>query len=408
MSIPPPPGPQQPQDPQGPYPQGQYGQYPYAAPGAYPQSPPGYPYQPWGHGYTPYGQPPPVNGVAIASLVLGILCCVPGVGLVLGLVALAQMRRKGERGRGMAVAGSALSAFGLTLWVLALATGGLTDAWGGLKDTARDNGSVYTLTKGECFDAPSGSLEGFAYDVDEVTCAGEHDGEVFAAVRMTGYADSDAYPGDDKVTDTADTRCYALRYDYAMDLWAVPDYVDIYYLTPTRDSWRLGDREITCVFGNTDETASLTGSLRNDAASLDADQHAYLAAVNIGNRAMDTQPVDSPDDDLAANRKWADRMATALTQETRQLRGHRWPAGVDKPVGKVAAELGTIQKEWARAATAEDADAFYVSYDRILTLSTTDRSLTAREALGLATTPPSYGDAGGGGGDGEGDSGLEV
>ncbi|MGW1215274.1 DUF4190 domain-containing protein [Streptomyces sp. NPDC002499] len=394
MSIPPPPGPPQ---PQGPYQQGPYG-YPY-------------PQQPWGQGqgpYGPYGQPAPVNGVAIASLVLGILCCVPGVGLVLGLVALAQIKRKGERGRGMAVTGSALSALGLTLWVLVLATGGLNDMWDGVKDSARDNGSAYTLAKGECFDAPSGSLEGFAYDVDQVTCAGEHDGEVFAALRIPGYGDSAAYPGDDKVTDIADTRCYALRYDYAMDQWAVPDYVDIYYLTPTRDSWRLGDREITCVFGNTDETASLTGSLRNDAATLDADQRAYLMAVNLGNRAMDGQPVDSPDDDLAANRKWADRMATALTQEARQLRGHRWPAGADKPVGKVAAELGTIEKEWERAAAAEDADAFYVSYDRILTLSTPDHSLTAREALGLATTPPSDGDTDGGGGDGEGDSGLEV
>ena len=62
MSTPPPPGPG-PQDPQGPYPQGQYAQGPGAAPGPYP-------YRPWGQGYRPYNTPAPVNGVAIAALVV--------------------------------------------------------------------------------------------------------------------------------------------------------------------------------------------------------------------------------------------------------------------------------------------------------------------------------------------------
>ncbi|MGH1554931.1 septum formation family protein, partial [Streptomyces sp. L7] len=135
--------------------------------------------------------------------------------------------------------------------------------------------------KGQCFDAPSGSLEGMAYDFDVVSCAGEHDGEVFAVVRLSG----DSYPGDKKVTATADDRCYALQDSYAMDGWAVPDDVDIYYVTPTAESWSLGDREITCAFGNKDEEASLPGgSLRNDATTLDADQVAYLKAAHVLNR----------------------------------------------------------------------------------------------------------------------------
>ncbi|MCI3272856.1 DUF4190 domain-containing protein [Streptomyces cylindrosporus] len=392
MSIPPPPGPQQ---PQGPYQQGQF------PPGAQPYPP----YQPWAQGYTPYNRPAPVNGLAVASLVLGILCCVPGLGLLLGLIALGQIRKNGERGRSMAVYGSVLSTLGLVLWVLVLATGAASDFWDGVKDSARDNGSAYTLAKGECFDSPSGSLEGEAYDVDKVPCAGEHDGEVFASFKMSGY---DSYPGDRKVTDLADTRCWSLRYDYAMDAWAVPDDVDVYYLTPTRDSWGLGDREITCVFGNTDEKASLTGSVRNDARTLDADQLAYLNAVNIANRALDSQPVDSPDDDLKANTRWAARLSDAFTRQAAQLRAHDWPSGAQAPVTAVARQVESIQEEWAKAAKATDADAFYASYDRAMTLSTTGRSVTARKALGLATTPPPDGETGGGGGGGGDSSDIQV
>jgi hypothetical protein len=401
VSIPPPPGPHQPEEPQGPYPQGQFPSYPqgpYGAPGPYP-------YQPWGQGYSPYNRPAPVNGVAIASLVLGILCFVPAVGLVLGIIALAQLKKRGGRGKGMAVAGSILSTVGLALWAAALAGGVHFYTWSGVKDAAGDHGSAYSLTEGDCFDAPSGSLEGTAYDVDKVLCEKQHDGEVFAVFRMTGGS---AYPGDGKVTDVADARCYGLRYGYAMDAWAVPDNVDVYYMTPTRDSWGFGDREVTCLFGNTDETAGLKGSLRNDERSLGSDQVAYLKAVDVEDAALDRQPVDSPDDDLKGSREWAGQMSAALARETRLLRGHTWPAGAAKPVADVAAKAAAGQKEWALAAKAADADGFYAHYDRAMVLADPDTSVTARKALGLATTPPVSGDGSGGRDDGGDGSGLDV
>lgn len=88
MEIPPPSGPQPPQgqpqgQPQGPYqppgqPQGPYGAYPGGPQGQGPGPGPGpYGYQPWGQGYSPYNTPAPVNGLAIAALVLGILCFLP-------------------------------------------------------------------------------------------------------------------------------------------------------------------------------------------------------------------------------------------------------------------------------------------------------------------------------------------
>lgn len=243
------------------------------------------------------------------------------------------------------------------------------------------------------------------YDVDKVPCDRQHDAEVFAAFKLTGGV---GYPGDGKVTEAADARCYALRYDYAMDAWAVPQDVDVYFLTPTRQSWRLGDREVTCLFGNTHEKAGLKGSLRNDGRTLDADQVAYLKAVNVENAAMDGQPVDSPDDDLRGSREWAAQMSGALTEEAAKLRDHPWPAGAKKPVAKVVAQVEAVQREWARAAAADDANSYYDSYDRAMVLSNPDTAVTARKALGLATTPPSSEDRDSGGGGGGSGSALEV
>ncbi|MFF4487238.1 DUF4190 domain-containing protein [Streptomyces sp. NPDC001544] len=382
MSIPPPPGPHQPPSPYSPYPQGPYGQPPY---------------QPWAQGYSPYSpyspysRPAAVNGLSIAALVLGVLCFLPGVGLVLGLVGLAQIRRRGERGKGMAIAGCALSGIGLALWALALVTGGAAEFWKGFKDGARDGASI-SLVKGECFDAPGGSLQGETYDVDKVPCSGKHDGEVFASFELAGGG---WYPGDSSVRNRADDRCYGLRDSYAMDGWAVPDDVDVYYLTPTPDSWAVGDREVTCVFGNTDEKAGLTGSLRNDETVLDADQVAYLKAAHVLNAAMDTAPdAEYVEDDLPGHKAWARRVAAALEKQSGMLRGHDWPAGAEKPVSTLAGDVDEARTEWAKAAEAAHADVFSTHYDKGFKLIDPDRTVTARKALGLATTPPSSDDTG--------------
>ncbi|MDX3458181.1 DUF4190 domain-containing protein [Streptomyces sp. ME02-8801-2C] len=416
MAIPPPPGPDQPPYPSYPgHPQNapQSHPSPYANPYPTPQSP----YAPWPQGYSPYNNPTPVNGVAIASLVLGILCFLPALGLILGIIALAQIRKKGERGKGMAVTGAVLSTVGLALWALLLGTGGLTAAWDGFKDAADDSNSTFSLVKGDCFDAPDGSLEGIAYDVDTVPCSGTHDGEVFASFKLP----AGSYPGDDRVTDIADDRCYALEDSYAMDAWAVPDDVDVYYLTPTRQSWRAGDHEVTCVFGSVDANGSLTGSLRKDETTLDPDQLAYLKAAHVLNAAMDTAPDEEyVEDDLPGHRKWAQRVTAALDEQARLLTEHRFAAAHAPSVAVLVRDLRNARVEWAKAAQAADADTFYDHYDAGDKLLDVNRTITARKALGLATSPPSYeqggsgdegndGSGGGnGGGDGDGDTGIEV
>ncbi|MEW2047510.1 DUF4190 domain-containing protein [Streptomyces sp. NPDC005476] len=451
MSIPPPPGPHQPQDPyQPPQPQGPYPQDPFAPPqqdpyaqgpqdpygqgtqdpyaqgpygpqghgpsgpgpgptGPYPQAPySGAPYPVWGQGYSPFGRPSPVNGVAIASLVLGALCFLPAVGLVLGIIALVQIRKRGERGKGMAIAGSVLSCVGLAFWVLLLATGGSSDFWEGFKEGARGNSSL-SLAKGDCFDVPGETFEEDVYDVDEVACAGEHDAEVFATVPLPGGG----FPGDDHITDVAEDKCYTLQGAYAMDTWALTDEVDVYYLTPTADSWSQGDREITCVFANVDEKGTLTGSLRADATTLDADQFAFLKAMAALDEVLVEEPEEYAEEDLASNRTWAGEAGEATGDQADQLGTHNWmtPAR-EKPVAALVKDMRNAAREWAAAAKATDAAGFYDHYDTAYEYVDGDTTVTAREALGLATTVPTYdGDSGegsGGTGGGGSDSGLDV
>lgn len=133
-----------------------------------------------------------------------------------------------------------------------------------------------------------------------------------------------------------------------MDRWALPTDVDVYYLTPTAASWRTGDREITCLFGNTDERGTLTGSLRNDGARFDADQHTYLLAEGYLNRAMDEVPAaEAVEDDLAGYRTWAGQVSEALRGEVAMLDGHEWPAGAERPVAALTDDCGRRRRSGA-------------------------------------------------------------
>ncbi|MCQ9182909.1 DUF4190 domain-containing protein [Streptomyces sp. IBSBF 2953] len=448
MSIPPPPGPHQPQDPyQAPRPQNPYPQDPFAPPqdpfappqdsyaqdpyargphgpqgyqgyqgyqgppgpqGPYPQAPYGAaPYPVWGQGYSPYGRPAAINGLAVAALVLGILCFLPAVGLVLGIIALTQIRKRGERGKGMAVAGAILSSVGLALWVLALATGGASDFWQGFKEGASAH-SGFSLAKGDCFDMPGGTFDEDVYDVDEVSCSGEHDAEVFATVPLTGSS----FPGDERVTQVADDKCFRLRDAYAMDPWALTDKADVYYLTPTSESWNVGDREITCVFGPLDDKGTLTGSLRADETTLDADQLTFLKAMAAVDEVLYQEPEDSAEGDLAADRTWAGQARDVTGEQAVALTAHTWSAKARGPVTALVKDMRAASEEWSAAAKATDADGFYEHYETAYGVVDGRSTVTAREALGLATTPPAYddgSDSGDGGTDeGDSDSGLDV
>jgi hypothetical protein len=93
---------------QQPYDPNAYGQQPYPAAGPYEQDPYGaYPQPGYQQPYPGYGQPYPAsrgtNTMAILALVFGIL--VAPLGLVFGFVARSQIKKTGEDGDGLALAG---------------------------------------------------------------------------------------------------------------------------------------------------------------------------------------------------------------------------------------------------------------------------------------------------------------
>ncbi|MFD0550623.1 DUF4190 domain-containing protein [Streptomyces rectiviolaceus] len=399
MDIPPPPD-------LGGRPQQPYGQAPYGPPAGppYPGGPQ-VPYQRWPGAYSPYSRPP-VNGFAIASLVLGILCFVPAVGLILGLVALAQIAKKGERGKGLAIAGSILSVVGIVLLVLAVATGGARDFMDGFREAARDarNSSGFPVDKGECFNVPGGKLEGaeYAYQVDTVPCASRHDGEVFASFRVN----HDSYPGDSELIHLAEKKCVDLQAAYVLDTWVDWGDAQINYFVPDRDTWRQGDRGVTCLFGDAEEKRTLKGSFRRDGTNLDADQLAYLKADKALYDAYGTEPdTENFEDDLPGHKEWAGRVDKGLAEQARLLRAHDWPAKADAGVTALIDAIEQNREQWQKASTAKDADAFSEYYVPAQRHISGKREAAARKPLDLATTSPRDATPGGDGESHEDDGG---
>jgi Domain of unknown function (DUF4190) len=112
-------------------------QQPYGAPPAFGALPPYAAPQPYGpppYGYQDYGPPNrATNGMAIASMVLGILW-LWGVGsilaLVFGYVGRSQIRQRNEGGNGMAIAGIVLGWLGVGLlifWIVVFAAAANSD-----------------------------------------------------------------------------------------------------------------------------------------------------------------------------------------------------------------------------------------------------------------------------------------
>ncbi|WP_159026498.1 DUF4190 domain-containing protein [Streptomyces vietnamensis] len=363
----------------------------WPAPGPY--TSPGMPYTPYGQpgvpGAAPYGQPPrrTTNGLAIGSLVSGIVCCLPPLGLVLGLVALPQIKKKDQNGKGLAIAGIVLSALSSLLLVIGLATGGIGSAWHDFKkgmDEAARSQSAFSLRKGQCFTDSSKGTE-YATDIRVVDCARPHSGEVSGGFQLTGF---DKWPGEDAIDELAEERCETINAAYAMDTWAIPRDVWIAYYPPSSQSWRLGDRAVTCAFSGQKKTTRFSGSVRSDSTTLNGDQSHFLTTVNPIERITYQEPEDDPDEDFTANKVWAGELLAAIDAAREGLGRHYWPGESTAPVEALRKELATASKRWGELAEAPDADAYWEAYDAAWDALPEDLGADARTALGLTDTLP--------------------
>lgn len=235
-----------PQAPWGPPPAGLGG------PGPQGYAPPGYP---------PPGYPPPsqgTNGFAIAALILGIL----GIGLIsiplsviFGFIALSQIRRTGQRGRGLAIAGLTLSGVWTVLIIAGIVLAVTTRADRDESGTVTAGGSVSAtaLRVGDCIselqDATSIS------SLPAVPCTAAHKGEVFAVFDLP----VGPYPGASAVDSLVQSQCNTRLDAYAPSTISNAD-VGLYYVFPLERNWRAGDREVVCIATSTSGTT--TGSIR--------------------------------------------------------------------------------------------------------------------------------------------------
>ncbi|MEV7614506.1 DUF4190 domain-containing protein [Streptomyces sp. NPDC089799] len=255
---------------------GQPGQPGRSAPPGQPgQPPPSGPYGgPQGQGWSPPpGAAQKTNTLAIVAFVMAIVCAIPFVPLVLGIVALSQIAKRGEKGRGFAIA--AIVIHSLTLVFLAL---GLAFGFNGLLNggpppergtsgevTGAGSGNWTELRPGDCFNTDedlSESREGTtqevtSWTVDIVPCDRAHEGETYAVVDL----EDGPYPGSDEIKSIAAQKCSdAVLTAYVGDPAKLPETLVTYHQYPTSTGWD-ETHKVLCYLADRDG-APTTGSVR--------------------------------------------------------------------------------------------------------------------------------------------------
>ncbi|WP_162181004.1 DUF4190 domain-containing protein [Terrabacter tumescens] len=213
---------------------------------------PGFPGQPAFTGQPgkpglPWMPPGPVgrNGLAVAALCCGLGAFLPLVGVVavvLGIVALNQLRSGFQRGRGMAVTGIVLGVLGTLAWaffIVAVVTGVDDEPVRSASGQVAGQSKVFVdkLRAGDCF---SGGRTDQIDLVTSIPCSSPHESQVIVIFDLP----DGPYPGEGKVTDAAEKGC-ADKMDPLITDKAYAD-LDPSFIYPDADTWR-GDRSVFCL-----------------------------------------------------------------------------------------------------------------------------------------------------------------
>ena len=196
-----------------------------------------------------------MNKAAIASLIFAVIGGVP-FSVALGLLALSQVAKRGERGGGLAIAGLSIS----TAWVAIFAAvapimafiayNTTADPTPASQPTATTAAPVRTgstsgpgrraveqLALGDCLSYvdENSSPEEFTVKL----CSQAHGGEVYDIWSLP----SGAYPGDAEVDEQAGKHC-----EKVLERYAIGKFADarLLYVHPSRDSWPY-DRRVVCI-----------------------------------------------------------------------------------------------------------------------------------------------------------------
>ena len=202
---------------------------------------------------------------AVASLLLGLagITIIGAVlGIVFGIMALRRIRRTGQRGRGMAIAGLAFS----VIWLLLIgafllrgtgqgpaqpsASAGHSSSPTPKPSSSASHGplstNVFALRPGQCFQNPPASqtVLGVTY-VTVVPCTKPHNAQAFVQFTVKGTS----WPGTGALKRRADSGCHA-RIKGNVQTSKIKNSMTLHYLYPLAGSWASGHRTITCLIVN--------------------------------------------------------------------------------------------------------------------------------------------------------------
>lgn len=187
----------------------------------------------------PQMQQPPLDGVALSSVIAGALGTGP-IALVLGILGLRRVTNSWRRSPRIAWTGIGLGALGTVGWVVF----GVVAAMGGFgsdgSSQAGDSASVRVVHAS--YLAPGNCVEFLPpqQDVSQVTvvpCAQEHVAQV---VALAPYEETE-YPGGQPSLDLAEERCGPIVADY------LTDELRAWWIAPSPASWDEGATDAICL-----------------------------------------------------------------------------------------------------------------------------------------------------------------
>ena len=119
--------------------------------------------------------------------------------------------------------------------------------------------SVFALRVGDCFNDRATEQSEDLIEVTEmeaIPCSDPHDNEVYAVLEIP----LERYPGQEEMGDLAFEEC-AERFESFVGMSYAESILDIFFLTPTAESWAQGnDRQTSCAVFHV-ELEKLTGSM---------------------------------------------------------------------------------------------------------------------------------------------------
>jgi hypothetical protein len=187
----------------------------------------------------------PLDRFAVTGFVLSLPGLVP-IAVVFAGLGLRRIRRSGARGRWLALAALAISAF----WVIAIAVAAALGVYGDIRAGIGRSMSISQVRVNQCFDA---DLDVGALRMVRIAdCAKPHSGEVYAKVKasLTGLSA--------EVTEAAATQHCAAAFHRFVGKPYEDSALDMFYLV--LEDRAVADGNVLCMVGKPGE--ELTGSMR--------------------------------------------------------------------------------------------------------------------------------------------------